>query len=155
LKDGIGMRLEVLSENESGWRIARRVGKPGILKQESKFRMYSSALIAFLGLSLISAPYRASYNLLLPLHYLYLSYLSELLSLPPYQADLATQHVNAIASSSTVPALPSSKLANGLSCELISARVAKSDLTGAILRGKSKFGIALKGSIELILGPRD
>jgi hypothetical protein len=79
----------------------------------------------------------SSYNLLLPLHYLYLSYLSELLSLPPYQEGQVVQHGSPSTSTSGLTPLPSSRLPNGLGCELISARIVKSDMTGALLRGES------------------
>lgn len=78
-----------------------------------------------------------SYNLLLPLHYLYLSYLSELLSLPPYQEVPQLQQGSSSTSTSGLTPLPASRLPNGLGCELISARIVKSDMTGALLRGES------------------
>jgi hypothetical protein len=80
------------------------------------------------------------YNLLLPLHYMYLSYLSETLPLPAYPSHLPDIK--------RTTALPNGKLENGLGCEQISSRIIKADFTGACVRGMSTdsrgcFGLKL------------
>lgn len=83
------------------------------------------------------------YNLLLPLHYMYLSYVSEMLPLPAYPKRLPTLEKR------EVP-LPSGKLENGLGCEQLSSRLVKADFTGACVRGTFRPGI-LEGR-QLIRG---
>lgn len=71
--------------------------------------------------------YGKRYNLLLPLHYMYLSYLSETLPLPAYPPHLPD--LNGAAP------LPNARLENGLGCEQISSKIIKADFTGACVRG--------------------
>jgi hypothetical protein len=68
------------------------------------------------------------YDHLIPLHYMYLAYLSEMLPLPAYpkQPPLESQP-------RSVP--QAGKLENGLSTEQLCSRLVKADFTGAVIRG--------------------
>ena len=73
------------------------------------------------------------YDHLVPLHYMYLSYLSEMLPLPAYpKQPLADLKLHASAPG---------KLANGLATEQLSSRLVKADFTGAVIRGMSLEGL--------------
>ncbi|KAJ9098061.1 hypothetical protein QFC19_006496 [Naganishia cerealis] len=89
-----------------------------------------------------------SYNLLLPLHYMYLSYLSETLPLPPYPTTGAPiQNV----SKTVPPLLPNARLPNGLGCEQFSSRLVKADFTGAIVRVKKSKNPTLVGQRGIVI----
>jgi hypothetical protein len=69
---------------------------------------------------------------------MYLSYLSEMLPLPPFPAN-GTSQPAAVTRTTTAgpPLLPNARLPNGLGCEQVSSRIVKADFTGAIIRGTS------------------
>lgn len=69
---------------------------------------------------------------------MYLSYLSEMLPLPPFPAN-GTSKPAAVTRTTTAgpPLLPNARLPNGLGCEQVSSRIVKADFTGAIIRGRS------------------
>jgi hypothetical protein len=67
------------------------------------------------------------YDHLIPLHYMYLAYLSEMLPLPAYP------NPPLLDSKLRMPQV--GKLENGLSTEQLSSRLVKADFTGAVIRG--------------------
>ncbi|KAJ9119800.1 hypothetical protein QFC24_005513 [Naganishia onofrii] len=133
--------LQLNKEKEQGRRKRRR--KVGVMaREEGKMR----------GIWEIPRHKEISYNLLLPLHYMYLSYLSEMLPLPPFPANGTSQPA---AVTRTTPAgpplLPNARLPNGLGCEQVSSRIVKADFTGAIIRVKKAKNPSLVGHSGIVI----
>ncbi|KAJ9095984.1 hypothetical protein QFC21_005346 [Naganishia friedmannii] len=128
--------LQMDKDKEQARRKRRR--KVGVMaREEGKMR----------GIWEIPRHKEISYNLLLPLHYMYLSYLSEMLPLPPYPSSGTLPTFT-----TAIPALlPNARLPNGLGCEQFSSRIVKADFTGAIIRVKKAKNPSLIGHSGIVI----
>ncbi|GHJ87939.1 hypothetical protein NliqN6_4341 [Naganishia liquefaciens] len=121
-------KLVDAAAEERAKRRAKKRGKVGVFAREEARRK---------GVWDVKSGAVIRYDHLVPLHYMYLSYLSEMLPLPAYpKQPLADLKLHASAPG---------KLANGLATEQLSSRLVKADFTGAVIRVKRSKNASLIG----------